>query len=378
MRRLLAQLLMAASLAAWAGPLHAAGRFSLHGGADLRESYDDNVFLLSRGAQGSSYTTIAPILSVAYRGPRVQADAESGATLFLYAADPELNENFWHERLHVAYLVTPRLRLEGEELFTSVVDVIGRPDDVSTNLVQANTWRVGPVFRSQLGSRSRMEISTDYGWTNYVHADFEDGQAADFGESNADLYLDRELSENITLFTRQEFSDRRFPDLPSSSFTGILSTLGARWRPGRRIGVEASGGYQEVFRHDAGSQPGSVVDVSVRYSPTLRTRVTAAYSQEFTTDIEGTLYWQKRADVGLERQLGPRTLLRLTSFYSQLSVGAEGKGDNNYLGGGVKLEHRLRRRVLVDATWNYWKNGGGTAFDDFTQNVMSVGLRYEF
>ena len=114
----------------------------------------------------------------------------------------------------------------------------------------------------------------------------------------------------------------------------------------------------------SGSQtPGSVVDVSVRYSPTLRTRITAAYSQEFTTDVEGTLYWQKRADVGLERQLGPRTLLRLTSFYSQLNVGAEGEGDNNYLGGGVKLEHRLRRRVLVDATWNYWKNGGGAAFD---------------
>ncbi len=378
MRRLLAPLLVAASLAAWADPLHAAGRFRLHGGAELRQSYDDNVFLLSEDAQGAFYTTMAPILSVAYRGPRVQADAESGATLFLYGADPELNENFWHERLHVAYLVTPRLRIEGEELFTSVVDVIGRPDDVSTNLVQANTWRVGPVYRSELGSRSRMEFSTNYGGTNYVQADFEDGQAADFGEGNADLYLDRELSETLTLFTRQEFTDRRFPDLPSSSFTGILSTLGARWRPGRRIAMEASGGYQEVFLHEAGSQPGSVVDLSIRYSPTLRTRITAAYSQEFTTDVEGTLYWQKRADVGLERQLSPRTLLRLTSFYSQLNVGSEGQGDNNYLGGGVKLEHRLRRKVLVDAGWNYWKNAGGTTFDDFAQNVMSLGLRYEF
>jgi hypothetical protein len=34
--------------------------------------------------------------------------------------------------------------------------------------------------------------------------------------------------------------------------------------------------------------------------------------------------------------------------------------------------------VLVDAAWNYWKNAGGIAYDDFTQNVGSVGIRYEF
>ena len=378
MRRLLVLVLIAASLAAGPGSARAGGRFRLHGGLDLRESYDSNVFLLPTDTKQSFYTTVAPVLTVAYRGSRVQADAESGATLFLYGADPELNENFWHEKLHVAYLLSPRLRLEAEELYTSVVDVIGRPEDVSTNLVQANTWRVGPVFRRELGSRSRMEVSTNYGWTNYVHSDFQNGENADFGEGNADLYMDRELSESVTLFTRQEFSDRRFPDLPSSSFTGILSTLGARWRPGRRLAMEASGGYQEIFLHDGGSQPGNVVTVSIQYTPTLRTRVTAGYNQEFTTDIEGTLYWQKRADLGLERQIGPRTLLRLSSFYAQLNVGSSGRGDNNYLGGGVKLEHRLRSKLLLDGGWNYWKNAGGLTFDDFAQNVASVGIRYEF
>jgi len=377
-RRLLALMIVAASVAAGAAPAQAGGRFSLHGGADLRESYDDNVFLLPEDTKGAFYTTIAPVLTMSYRGPRLQADAETGATLFLYAADPELNENFWHERLHVAYLVSPRVRLEAEELYTSVVDVIGRPDDVSTNLVQANTWRVGPVFRSELGSRSRMEISADHGWTNYVHADFEEGENADFGESNVDLYLDRELSETVTFFTRQEFSDRRFPNLPGSSFTGMLSTLGARWHPGRRLAVEGSGGMQEIFRQRAGSQPGNVVTVSIQYTPTLRTRVTAGYNQEFTTDIDGTLYWQKRTDLGLERQIGPRTLIRLTSFYAQLNVGSSGSGDNNYLGGGVKVEHRLRSKMLLDAGWNYWRNSGGITFDNFDQNVASLGLRYEF
>lgn len=378
MRRLLALVLIVASLAAGPGLARAGGRFRLHGGIELRESYDNNVFLLPTDTKQAFYSTLAPVLTVAYRGSRVQADAESGATVFLYGTDPELNKNFWHEKLHVAYLLSPRLRLEGEELYTSVVDVIGRPEDVSTNLVQANTWRVGPVFRRELGARSRMEVSTNYGWTNYVRSDLQNGNNADFGEGNADLYMDRELSENITLFTRQEFSDRRFPDLPSSSFTGILSTLGARWRPGRRLAVEASGGYQEVFLHDAGSQPGNIVNVSIQYTPTLRTRVTAGYNQEFTTDIHGTLYWQKRADLGLERQIGPRTLLRLSSFYAQLNVGSSGIGDNNYLGGGVKLEHRLRSKLLVDGGWNYWKNAGGLSFDDFAQNLASVGIRYEF
>ena len=378
MRRLFSLMLIAALLAAGPVPALGGGRFRFHGGLEVREGYDDNVFLLPGDAKQAFYSTVAPVLTVAYRGSRVQADAESGATVFLYGADPELNENFWHERLHVAYLVSPRVRLEAENLYSSVVNVIGRPEDLSTNLVQANTLRGGPVFRSELGSRSRVEISTNYGWTNYVHADFEDGENADFREANADLYMDRELSETLTLFTRHEFSDRRFPELPSSSFTGILSTLGARWRPGRRIALEASGGYQEVFLHEAGSQPGNVVDVSIQYTPTLRTRFTAAYRQEFATDVQGTLYWQKRTDLGLERQIGPRTLLRLSSFYSQLNVGSSGRGDNNYLGGGVKLEHRLRSKVLVDATWNYWKNAGGITFDDFSQNVGSVGIRYEF
>jgi hypothetical protein len=308
----------------------------------------------------------------------VQADAESGATVFLYGTDPELNKHFWHERLHVAYLVAPRLRFEAEDVYTSIVDVIGRPEDISTNLVQANTWRAGPVFRSDLGSRSHMELSADYGMTNYVNADFQNGANADFGESNVHFYLDREMSQTLTLFTRQEFSDRRFPNLPSSSFTGLLSTLGGRWHPGRRITVEASGGYQEVFLRDQGSQPGSVVTVLLQYTPTLRTRITAGYNQEYTTDIHGNLYWQKRFDAGLDRQIGPRTLLRLTSFYSQLNVGSASTGDNNYFGAGVKLDHQLRSRVHVDAAWNYWKNAGGLSVDDFTQNVASVGLRYEF
>jgi len=382
MRRLLAQVLALALVAACAAigppPAQAGGRVRLHGALDLRETYDTNVFLLPGGEKGAWYSTVSPILTLAYRGPRVQVDVESGGNVFFYPTETELNEHFWHEKLHVAYLVSPRLRLEGEELYTSVVDVIGRPEDLSANLVQANTWRVGPVFRSELGSRSRMELSAGYGGTNYFNADFADQGSADFGETNVRFYLDHEMSETITLYTRQEFSDRRFPDLPSSSFSGVLLTLGGRWHPGRRIAVDASGGYQEIFLDHGGSQPGNVVNVSLQYTPTLRTRVKASYNQEFTTDIQGRLYWQKRFDLGLDRQIGPRTLLRLTSFFTQLHIGSSDAGDDNYFGGGVKLDHRLRPRVHVDAAWNYWNNGGGLNVDDFTQNVASVGLRYEF
>ncbi|OGP85079.1 MAG: hypothetical protein A2Y95_08795 [Deltaproteobacteria bacterium RBG_13_65_10] len=379
-RRRLAALTLAAILVPAGVPSGAAatGRVRVHASMELRETYDSNAFLIRGPRIGDFYTTLSPRLSLTYRGPRIAVDAESGASFFVYGRLKDLNDQFFDERLRVEYKIAPRLYLEAEDTYTSVSRRVGRPDDLASNLVQSNTWHIGPIFRSDLGGRSRMEVKADYGTTNYVNGHFENGQTPDFQQARTSLYIEREVSEAITVYTSQEFTRRDFSQVENASFTGLLSTIGLRWGIGRRLSLDASGGKQWLHFGGPGTENGSIVDLALHWSPTQRTRVTAAYDQVFTSDVDGKLYRQKRYTLGLERRIGPRTLLRANSFYSEFTQSIGGFGNDNYFGGNVKLEHKLLPRLLVDLGWSYAANAGGLSTDNFDRNLASMGIRYEY
>jgi hypothetical protein len=121
-----------------------------------------------------------------------------------------------------------------------------------------------------------------------------------------------------------------------------------------------------------------VINAALNYAASPRTRITGAYDQQFTTDVAGKLYRQHRYTLGLERQLTPRTLLRLSGFYTQFTLAGFGTSDNNFFGGGARIDHKLRRRLHLDLGWTYGRNAGGFDPDDFVQSVATMGVRYEF
>ncbi len=371
-------LVLAVLLAALAPASPADGRVRVNASFELRETYDNNAFLLRRSKVDDFITTISPTISASYRGPRLEIDLESGASFYVYGQNDSLNDQFFHQRFRLEYKLGPQLSLEAENLYTYVTETIGRPDDLASNLVQSNSWRVGPIFRSDLGGRSRAEIKASYGGTNYVDGDFLGGEKPDFGEARASLYLDRELSERILVYTTQEFTRRDFTKVDEATFSGLLSEAGLRWRIGRLLSLDLSGGYQWLRFDKLGTESGSIIDVAIHYTPTFRTRVTAAYSQLFTSDVLGKVFKQDRVSLGLERQMGPRTLLELTSFFSQLEQRKASPSDDNFFGGGVKLDHKLRRHLHLTSEWSWWQNAGALESDDYERMRGTVGLKYEF
>jgi hypothetical protein len=371
-------LVLTVMLATLAPASPAEGRVRVNASFDLRETYDNNAFLFRRSRVEDFITNISPMISASYRGPRLAIDLESGASFYIYGRNENLDDQFFHQRFRLEYKLGPRLSLEAENLYTYVTETIGRPDDLTSNLVQSNSWRVGPIFRSDLGGRSRAEIKASYGGTNYIHGDFNGGQDPDFGEARASLYLDRELTERVLVYTTQEFTRRDFAEVGDATFSGLLSEAGLRWRIGRTVSVDLSGGYQWLRFDKVGTESGNIIDVAIHYTPTFRTRFTAGYSQLFTSDVLGKVFKQDRVSLEVERQIGPRTLLQLTSFYSQLELRKASPSDDNFFGGGVRLDHKLRRHLHLTSEWNWWQNAGALNTDDYERMRGMMGLKYEF
>ncbi|MFQ5457821.1 MAG: outer membrane beta-barrel protein [Myxococcota bacterium] len=356
----------------------AAGRVKISGGLDLRETYQTNVFLERHGMADDFFSTISPALNLSYRGDRLNFDAESGATFFLYGRNSDLNDQFYNQRSLLEYKLGPRLSIEAENLYTYVRETIGQPEDLANNLVQSNSWLVGPAYRADLGSRSRGEFKATYGQTTYFSEASSGGELPDFGDVRGSVYVDRDLTERILVYTSQEFSRRDFKDHAGLNFTGLLSQWGFRWRLGRRLSVDVSGGYNWLNFDRLGNESGSIVDAALHYTPSLRTGITAGYSQLFTTDVFGNVFRQNRASLGMDRQITARTLLRLTSFISLFDQSGTASPDNNYYGGDFRVEHKLRRHLSVESSVGWRQNAGDLKTDDFEDLQTSIGLRYEF
>jgi len=358
--------------AAIAGRVHVGGTF------DIRGTYDNNIFLEKRDKTGTFFTTIEPALNLSYRGPRLDIDAESGATFFIYPSYEDLSDQFFNQRVRIRYKLGPRLSLEAEDLYTYVNETIGKPETLSSNLVQSNSWRVRPIFQTNIGSRSRGKVTASYGRTHYLDQVTGSRESPDFDEARVNLYLDRDVTERILVYTTQEFTDRDYDKVDESSFTGLLSTLGFRWRIGRTLSLDASGGYNWLKFDEDGNQNGRIIDVALHYTPNYRTRFTAGYSQLFTSDVIGQVFQQDRVNLGVERQVGPRTLLKFTSFFTELDQIGRGPSNNNFFGGNLGLVHKLRPRIklLADADWQ--QNGGGIETDDYEIFQVTIGLRFEF
>jgi len=356
----------------------AAGRLKVNGSLELRETYDTNVFLLRRGMVDDFITTIHPALNFSYRGNRINFDAENSAIFFLYGGNSELDDQFFDQRSLLEYKLGPRLSIEAENLYTSVRETIGKPSDLSSNLVQSDSWDVGPVYRTALGSRSRGEFRASYGRTMYFNAGVDSGELPEFGDARASIYLDRDLSERILVYTSQEFTRRDFSDRGDLGFSGVLSQFGLRWRFGRRFSLDLSGGYNWLSFDDLGNEGGSFVDTALHYTPNFRTSISTAYTQLFTTDIFGNVFRQNRLSIAMDRNISARTLLKFNSFISFFDQAGTVSPDNKYLGGNLRFEHKVRRRLtfLADVGWR--QNGGSLNIDDYEDLRTTVGLRYEF
>ncbi len=355
-----------------------AGRVQVNGSFELRETYDNNAYLERRGKVGDFFTTMAPLVTLSYRGNRTDFDSESGASFFVYGKNEDLNGQFFHERAVMEYRLTPHLSLKAEDLFTYANEMVGRPEDISTNLVQSNSWWVGPVLRSDIGSRSHARMELLYGQTHFLGENSEDADLPNFGESRANVYLDREMTERILVYTSQEFTSREYNADSTASFNGLLSQIGMRLRLGRRFSVNLSGGYNWIKFDDFGNQNGSVIETSITYTPNHRTSATVGYDQIFTSDVFGNIFRQNRAHLGLERQLSPRSLLRLSSFYTLFDDGGSASPDNNYFGGDLSVEHKLRPRTSIITGVGYRQNAGTLETDDFEGLRATIGIRYDF
>jgi len=366
------------SMTALVPPEAAAGRIKINGSFELRESYDNNAFLQRRGKVADFFTTIAPLVNMSYRGNRLDFDAESGASFFIYGRNEDLNGQFFHERGVTEYRLTPKISLKAEDLFTYVNEIVGRPSDLSSNLVQSNSWWVGPVFRSDIGSRSHARMELLYGQTNFLTRAEDNEELPDFGETRGNVYVDRQVSERILVYTSQEFTARDYNADSQASFKGLLSQIGARLRLGRRFSIDLSGGYNWIRFDKLGKENGSVIETSITYTPDLRTRVSVGYDQIFTSDVFGNLFRQNRATLGLERQLSARSLLRLRSFYTLFDHGGTATPENTYFGGDLSLEHKIRRRTTIMTGFGYRQNAGSLKTDDYEGLRATIGVRYDF
>lgn len=359
--------------AAWAG-----GRIKVDGSLELRETYDSNVFLERHGMLDDFVTTIVPALNLSYRGTRINIDTETSATFFLYGENPELNDQFFNQRSLLEYKLGPRLSIEAENLYTSVREVIGKPSDLASNLVQSDSWEVGPVYRTALGSRSHGELRASYGRTLYFNASTDGGELPEFGDARASIYLDRDLSERILVYTSQEFTRRDFSDRGDLNFSGLLSQFGLRWRFGRRFSLDLSGGYNWLRFDDLGNESGTFIDAALHYTPSFRTTISTAYTQLFTTDIFGNVFRQNRLSMGMDRRISTRTLLKLNSFISFFDQTGTASPDNKYYGGNLRFERKVRRTLTVLGDVGWRQNGGALSVDDYEDLRTMVGLRYEF
>ncbi len=349
--------------------------------------FDDNVFSSGEDERSDWGVWVEPRLQVGWQRSRLRTEFDLAGELRRYARHAVLDDEFWtllgsadlelgrgfHLRLSDAYVPRP-LQL-------------GRPTDDGLNRVQTNRAQAELGWQRELRRRNTLDLGvravhfTTPGFVSEVDLDGDGSLESarvegDYQELGAHLEWQRALGRRALFYLRGEGRERRFDPLSSLDFRELAGYGGVRLRGTRRLSLDAAVGWGRLDFDEGDAQDRLLLRTQLRWTGPRGWSASLNLGRQFTADVAGQEYVETSAELGVDRELGPRTSLGLELLGSHFRASGPGLDSNRFVALGLHLDRQLTRRLRARLAWRHWRNGGDHELDDFHQNRVTLGLVY--
>ena len=273
-------------------------RFTLTPGLDLRQEYNDNIFLEADDAEDDLITVLAPNVSMEWQTARLEA------SLFASIGMEKYLDNTQEDRIGAEAQQDSRLDaladLYREMFFVRIsdsyrrvpIDEGGRGGEANrnVNLTDSNQFQINPYLQFQPMKATRAKLSYTYENIWYEEPGADD---AERHVHTADLL--RELTAKISLSLAGEYTQYRAKDPAGARVPGEegaydydreSASVGLSYRPTERLRLDGRYGHtwlDYVVLSDSDAQTWSVelaYELSSNYTAGIR------YSTDYVVSVE--------------------------------------------------------------------------------------------
>lgn len=361
--------------------------FTPHVEGDL--VYDDNVFLERSGEEDDFALWLRPGVDTSWARSKLRAGLDLGLDARFYLEEEDLNEVFWNAQGFLGWAPTDDLTFEISDRYVPQALQLGAPEDTTVNQEQANWLQGEMVYDRELRPRTGLEVGlrgTRFDTRSFravvdVDGDGipeEDRVDVDYWEGRGWIEGKQEIGRDREAFLRFDVARRAYPDLESADFWEYSGTVGARAQITPRIQLDAGVGYGVLDFDEQGSEPRFIGEVGLTWELPREFTLRVSAARLLSSDVVGTDFAETSVRVDLRKQLGRRTAVTVSGYWSEFDNNAFEQEQDEVVAAELRLEREITRRIRADLSYRYWRNRGDFDDDDFTQNRVMLGLVYRY
>lgn len=357
----------------------------------LSEKYNDNVFATDGNTSGDLITVVSPALAVRSDGTRGRWRAGISANIGRYADNSDEDYEDASATAGGDYDVAPDARFSLDTSFSRQHEERGSPDDAGGTDPTVYYRSTGRLAYSQ--TFNRLSARFELGARDYKYEDVTNASGGSIDNSDRDrkeyeqsLRVGYEISPGYSLFTRGSLSQRRYDNGADNAGVnrdsdGYRVEAGVSVEATRLLSFEASLGYLSRDYDDLRleSVSGPAASLSATWMATRLTTVTASVEREVEeTTISGA---SGRFDTGtrleVDHELRRNIILSGQLGYRNSEFEGASRTDDIF-DAGVSMDYLVAQGAKLSASATHVERQSDAAGADYSQNVVSLRVRYGF
>jgi hypothetical protein len=371
----------------------------------LRTVADDNVFFSKDDRESDVGFWVLPRMELGYRTSVWEVGADVGVDFRRYVQHSELNELFPRVSAFGEAGVLPGLTVRISDHYVPQPEILGLPEDDSSNLLQTNRteaeiryWRpFGERREFTIGVLGQRFITDSFGETEFDPANYTNSNLlppsissatftpADAPPTNGNYWeagtyfeFENALWRRSSVYLQGRFRYRDFDEFQSSDHTEYSALLGFRMYWLKNLELDVAGGYGLLDFRTGRNVPRMLGRADIRYAAGGGWHFRLGAHSRFSADVAGNDFVDYTGRLEIEKYFGTRTVISATGFVSYLEN--DSRTPKADLFGGVELRARrqLSRRVDLELSYRFWDNAGNFTENDFLQNRGMLTLRYRY
>jgi hypothetical protein len=404
--RKLAPTWLALTILLWVSAQEARAELAVHPRLDLREEYNDNIFLEAANEEDDFITTVSPGVALAWRGRHLTLDVDYALKFIDYLDHSEEDETSLSD---VQRLISGLELFPGRDFTLSLRDEMTRvviderspvvEENTLVNKSNLNRFLANPRYRFHVGKKFITTLGYLYELLSYQNAEGDDSENH---TGTVDLGFDVSSRVRLSLGYADWFHNAK----RTEDFRKQDLLAGFSYRVGPRFTLEGAGGVtwidlegssdsdpSSIWRGSAGYKLSEALSMELGYSESYSVSVTdglvkdreaygrVAFSRKISSELrlfarEGIYQTLEREDrsaggtAGLKIPLGRRFNLGLRGHYTYFTFLPEHEDVQRY-GGGGDLGCNWKKLTL-SLGYSWAENVSDFAFNEYRNNIAFI------
>lgn len=252
-------------------------------------NYDDNIRFFPVDPIRDFYAQISPGLNLRLNFPVFPVEAEYAYTRYQYLQETRFNQDFHQLSVLVPHgiRIGRNLTIKIQDRFELVPVDMTRPENQPDNLIQRNTFTVGPVWEGSLARKLKLAAGYEFLRVDYTSRDF---RGDDYFGHRFFAHFNYHLNRHLNLFQRNTYRMKNFSR--ADDYSEFTPEAGVELGLGQRLSFSAAGGYSFEESGDE-RYDGYVYTVGGKWAATARLDLEAKLRRLRTVDVIAQPYTER-------------------------------------------------------------------------------------